>query len=171
MGGRSRCVWMLASGAFLTQLADVFPELLEGRVQAFRVGGDFGGVQHEGHAVHLLPQAGPLHVAQSLVHRLIRTELITEGELVLGVTVATVAGTKGRLIHQTAIQRKPPALTLYPSGTKPLMTARTSWREGPVMAPSPRPMVSHSISPLGWSPLRPWILKNCSWAQHEGSEG
>lgn len=66
----------------LTQLADVFSELLEGRVQAFGVGGDFGGVQHEGHAVDLLPQARPLHVAESLrhVHRLVWTELIKEEE-------------------------------------------------------------------------------------------
>lgn len=67
---------------FLTQVADVFPELLEGGVQALGVGGDLQGVQHEDHAVDLLLQARRLHVAQSLrrVHRLSRTELGVEGE-------------------------------------------------------------------------------------------
>lgn len=70
------------SGPILTQVADVFSELLERRAQAFRVGGDFRGVQHEGHAVDLLPQARPLHVANSLrrIHRLIWAELIKEEE-------------------------------------------------------------------------------------------
>lgn len=106
-------MYILPRGPFLTEVADVFSELLERRVQAFRVGADFGGVQHEGHAVDLLHQARPLHVADSLrrIHRLIWTELIKEEErrkLVLGVTVATVPKqqlrTKRQLIHQTAVQ-------------------------------------------------------------------
>lgn len=70
------------SGPFLTQVADVFSELLERHVQAFGVAGDFGGVQHEGHAVDLLPQARPLYVADSLrrIHRLIWAELVKEEE-------------------------------------------------------------------------------------------
>lgn len=77
-GGR---VWM-CGGPILTQVADVFSELLERGVQAFRVAGDFQGVHHEGHAVDLLAQARPLHVADSLrrVHGLVRAELIEEEE-------------------------------------------------------------------------------------------
>lgn len=161
-------------GPVLTQVADVASELLERRGQAFRVGGDFGGVQHEGHTVDLLPQARLLHVANSLgsIHRLIWPELIKQGSLCWVFPWQRLRNSspelRGNLFTKVCSSRRFAVLTLCPSGTKPLMTDRMSWREGPVMAPSPRPMVSHSTRLLGCSLLRSWILKNCSWAQHGG---
>lgn len=107
-------------GPFLTQVADVFSELLEGRVQAFGVGEDFGGVQHEGHAVDLLPQARPLHVAMSLgrVYRLVWAELVKE-ERRSGAGCHRGDGSSGGRGSSVAKLKRFPALTLCPSGTKP----------------------------------------------------
>lgn len=54
-------------------------------------------------------------------------------------------------------------LTLWPSGTWPLMTDRMSCRWIPVLWLSPKPMTSHRSNPSGSSSVRDWILKDCNW--------
>lgn len=54
-------------------------------------------------------------------------------------------------------------LTLWPSGTWPLMTDRMSCRWIPVVWLSPKPMTSHRSNPSGSSSVRDWILKDCNW--------
>ena len=64
----------------LTQVTDVFTELLEGSSEALAVGGQLGGVQHKHHAVHPVGQAGPLQVARrARVQRTAGAELQVSG--------------------------------------------------------------------------------------------
>lgn len=55
-------------------------------------------------------------------------------------------------------------LTVWPSGTWPLITDRMSCRWIPVVWLSPKPMTSHRRNPSGSSSsVKLWILKDCNW--------
>lgn len=51
---------------FLTHVTDVLAEQLERGAEMFLVGEDFGRIHDKDHAVNLVVQVGPLHVAHSL---------------------------------------------------------------------------------------------------------
>lgn len=138
--------------ALLTQVTDVLSQLLEGAAEAFGILQHLWGIHNKHHAVDSVSKTRCLHVAHGLwAHWLVWAEL------------------EERRNTAVLLWLMPPWITghayytLCPSGTWPLMTHRMSWSVGPIISPSPRPIVSHSTSSVWSFPFWARMLKDCSW--------